>query len=128
MMIEVEVPIPLRTGRGKYKAAQAELARIDADLRFVRDRIALEIRDAHSELAAAYQRAQLAEQQVDLARALADAELRQFELGAGDLLLVNLRELAVATARREQVEALAAFFVAEARLDVALGLPVQRRS
>src|SRR5690606_35506177 len=35
MMIEVEVPIPLRTGRGKYKAAQAELARIDADLRFV---------------------------------------------------------------------------------------------
>lgn len=127
-MIELEVPIPLRTGRGNYKAAQAELARIDADLRFVRDRIALEIRDAHSELAAAYQRAQLAEQQVDLARALADAELRQFELGAGDLLLVNLRELAVATARREQVEALAAFFVAEARLDVALGLPVQRRS
>jgi cobalt-zinc-cadmium efflux system outer membrane protein len=120
-LVEIEIPIPLRRGRGRYQAARAELRRFEAELRFARDRVAMEVRDAHSELAAAYQRARLAAEQVELARALAEAELRRFELGAGDLLRVNLRELALTTAQREQVEALAAFFVARARLDVARG-------
>jgi outer membrane protein TolC len=125
-MLEIEVPIPMRAARGRYQTARAELAKVDAQLRLARDRVATEVRDAHSELAATYQRAQLTGEQVELARKLAEAQLRQFELGAGDLLLVNLRELAVATARREHIEALAAFFVAQARLDVALGFTVDR--
>ncbi|PRP92949.1 Outer membrane efflux protein [Enhygromyxa salina] len=125
-MVEIEVPIPLRKARGQLQAARAELGQIDAKLRFARDRVAVDVRDAHSALAAAYQRAQLAREQVDLAQTLARAELRRFELGAGDLLLVNLRELATATAAREQVEALADYFVAKAQLDVAMGLQVER--
>jgi outer membrane protein, heavy metal efflux system len=123
--IEIEIPIPMRRARGQLQAARADVGRIDAELRFARERIAVDIRDAHSEVAAAFQRARLANEQVDLAHTLARAEMRRLELGAGDLLLVNLRELAATTAEREELQALAAFFIAEARLDVALGQPVQ---
>ncbi|PRQ04793.1 TolC family protein [Enhygromyxa salina] len=120
-MIEIQIPIPLRGARGKLQAARAELGGIDAELRFARDQVAVDVRDAHSAVAAAYQQAQLADEQVELAQTLASAELRRFSLGAGDLLLVNLRELAAATAAREQVEALAAYFIAKAQLEVAQG-------
>lgn len=120
-MIEIEIPIPLRKARGQLQTARAELGGIEAELRFARDQIAVDVHDAHSAVAAAYQKARLAGEQVELAKTLARAELRRFSLGAGDLLLVNLRELATATAAREQVEALAAYFAAQAKLDVALG-------
>lgn len=124
-VVEFEIPIPLRKARGQLQAARAEVGRIDAELRFARDRVAVDVRDAHSAVAAAFQRARLAGEQVELARELARAELRRFNLGAGDLLLVNLRELATATAAREEVDALANYFVATAQLDVATGRPVQ---
>ncbi|KIG18260.1 Outer membrane component of multidrug efflux pump [Enhygromyxa salina] len=120
-MIEIQVPIPLRKARGQLQTARAELSSIDAQLRFARDRVAVDVRDAHSAVAAAYQKARLADEQVELAQTLAHAELRRFTLGDGDLLLVNLRELAVATAAREQVEALAALMIAQAQLQVAQG-------
>lgn len=120
-VVELEVPIPLRKGRGTLAAARAELAAVDAQLRFLRDTIAVGVLDAHSALAAAYQRARLAKEQVSLAQTLASAELRRFELGAGDLLLVNLRELAAAKAASEYVEALAAYWAAMAKLEVARG-------
>src|SRR5690606_23375510 len=124
-VLEIEIPIPLRQARGRLQTARAELRRVDAELRFAADQIAVEVRDAHSAVTAAFLRARLAGEQVELARELARAELRRFNLGAGDLLLVNLRELATATAEREQVEALAAYFVAMADLHVALGLSVR---
>lgn len=124
-VLEVEIPIPLRQARGRLQTARADLRQVDAELRFATDRVAVEVRDAHSAVAAAFQRARLAGEQVELARELARAELRRFNLGAGDLLLVNLREVATATAAREEIEALAAYFVAMAKLHVALGLPVQ---
>lgn len=122
--LELEIPIPLRQARGRIRSADAELGRVDAELRLLDDQIALEVLDAHSALAAAYQRARLAGEQLALAESLADAELRRFSLGAGDLLLVNLRELATADAAAEQVQAVADFFIAKAELDVARGLNV----
>jgi cobalt-zinc-cadmium efflux system outer membrane protein len=119
--IEVEVPIPLRQARGRIRTAEAELGRIDAELRLLDDQIANEVLDAHSAVAAAYQRAKLAEEQVELVEVLAESEYRRFILGDGDLLLVNLRELAVADAGSERVDAVAEFFIARAWLDVARG-------
>jgi len=120
-MLELELPIPLRKGRGSFAAARADLASVEAQLRFIRDSIAVGVRDAHSAVAAAYQRARLAGEQVDLAQTLAEAELRRFQLGAGDLLLVNLRELAAAKAASERVEAIATYWSAVAKLEVARG-------
>lgn len=124
-VVELEIPLLLRKGRGALAAARAELASIDAELRFARDVIAVEVRDAHSAVSAAFQRARLASEQVELARTLARAELRRFELGAGDLLLVNLRELTTAAAARERAEALAAYWIAKAKLEVARGQRVE---
>jgi cobalt-zinc-cadmium efflux system outer membrane protein len=123
--IELELPIPLRQARGRMRAAEAELGRIDEELRLLEDQIANDVLDAHSAVAAAYQRAKLAEEQVALVEALAAAEYRRFTLGDGDLLLVNLRELAAADATSERVDAIAEFFIAKARLEVARGESVQ---
>jgi outer membrane protein TolC len=119
--IELEIPIPLRQARGRMRAAEAELGRIDEELRLLEDRIGVEVLDAHSAVSAAYQRAKLAEEQVTLVETLAAAEYRRFTLGDGDLLLVNLRELAAADATSERVDAIAEFFIAKARLEVARG-------
>ena len=123
--IEIELPIPLRKARGQLQVARSELRRIDAELSFAADQIAVHVRDAHSAVAAAFAKARLAGEQVELARKLAAAELRRFNLGDGDLLLVNLRELATVTAARAQLDALAGYFVAKAQLDVARGQAVQ---
>ena len=120
--IEVELPIPMRKARGRVQGARAEVGRIQADLRYVTQAVTVDVRDAHTELAASFQRARLAGEQVDLARAVAEAELRRFDLGAGDLLLVNLREVSAADAASSEVDALASYHVAIAALRVALGL------
>lgn len=119
--VELEIPIPLRQARGRVQMASAERGRVDAELRLLDDQIAVEVLDARSAVLAAYQRARLASEQVALAEALAEAEYRRFTLGAGDLLLVNLRELATADAAGEHVTAVAEYFIAKAELEVAKG-------
>jgi cobalt-zinc-cadmium efflux system outer membrane protein len=119
--VEIEIPIPLRQARGRVQTADAEVGRIDADLRLLDDQIVVEVLDARSAVTAAHRRARLAGEQVALAERLAEAEYRSFELGAGDLLLVNLRELASADAAAEHVQAVADFFIAQAELEVAKG-------
>lgn len=123
--VEIEIPIPLRKARGQLQLARAELGRLGAELRLLENQIAVDVLDAHSAVTAAYQRALLAGEQVALAEALARAELDRFQLGAGDLLLVNLRELATADAASDAVEAVADYFIAKAQLEVATGQGVQ---
>lgn len=53
-----------------------------------------EVRDAFSALSAAYQRARLLREEIDVTRQLETAERVRFELGEGTLFLVNLREQA----------------------------------
>lgn len=119
--VELEIPIPLRQARGRVQAASAERGRLDAELRLLDDQIAVEVLDARSAVLAAYQRARLAAEQVSLAEGLAEAEYLRFTHGAGDLLLVNLRELATADAAGEHVVAVAEYFIAKAELEVAKG-------
>lgn len=119
--LNVAVPIPLRAARGQVRSAEAARGMIGADLRLLDDRIAVEVADAHVAVQAAYQQALLASGQVDLTKQLARAEVERFELGDGDLLLVNLRELAIADAASGEVTAVADYFIAKAHLEVAKG-------
>lgn len=120
-----EVPIPLRTARGQLERTRAAADIVAAELRLLDDTIAVEIRGGHQALVAAYRRARLANQEVALTRQLAAAEYRKFQLGAGDLILVNLREVASADAANNEVQAVSDYFVAKARLEAALGRGVQ---
>lgn len=120
-----EVPIPLRTARGQLERTRAAADVVAAELRLLDDTIAVEIRGGYQALVAAYRRARLANQEVELTRQLAAAEYRKFQLGAGDLILVNLREVASADAANNEVQAVRDYFVAKARLEAALGQGVQ---
>jgi cobalt-zinc-cadmium efflux system outer membrane protein len=126
--LTVSVPIPLRAARGQVQSAEAARGMIGADIRLLENQIAVEVTDAHIAVEAAYQQALLASSQVGLTIELAQAELERFELGDGDLLLVNLRELAIADAASGEVLAVTDYFIAKATLEVAKGegvLPVE---
>lgn len=121
MWLNVAVPIPLRAARGQVQSSEAARAVIGADMRLLDNQIAVEVTDAHIALEAAYQQALLASGQVGLTKELAQAELKRFELGDGDLMLVNLRELAIADAASGEVTAVTDYFIAKAHLEVAKG-------
>jgi len=120
--VSIEVPLPLRTARGKLRRAEAERARLTADLRWTTDGVAVELRDAHSALVAAHARVRLAREQLDVAHALEQAERRRFELGDSTLLFVNLREQAAADAASQELDALTDYHRAAVDLRVAAGL------
>lgn len=125
MALVFEIPIPLRAARGQLEATRAGAEIVAAELRLLDNTIAVEVREGHLALVAAYRRARLANQEVELTRQLATAEYRKFQLGAGDLILVNLREVASADAANNEVQAETDYFVAKARLEGALGTGVQ---
>jgi len=115
------IPIPLRKARGELKVARAELAGVDAKLRGTRDKVEADVRKAHVALVAAHRTWDLARRQVEAAETLAEAERRRFREGASDLVVVNLRELAVASAQSSVVDAAADYQRAHASFRVATG-------
>ncbi len=117
----VELALPLRQARGEYRAARARAGRVDAKRRSLRDRIEAEVRDAFVAVEAAEQRVYLAQEQLDVARTLADAERDLLRQGSSDLLAVNLRELAVADAATSEIRALADYHRAQADLVATVG-------
>lgn len=120
--VSLEIPLALRGARGKLRRAEAELARIDAELRMAQDVVALELRDAHSALVAAHARVGLARELLAAAHQLEQAERSRFRLGDSTLLLVNLREQAATDAALQELEALGEYHRATVDLRAAAGL------
>lgn len=119
----LELPIPLRKARGQLATADAELSRVKAERRLLGDEVAVELRAADIALRAALEQLRLAERQAELAERVAVAERRRLELGATNVLTVNLREQAAADAAQKSIEAAVRSHVAHAEHRVAQGLP-----
>ncbi|MGE0784271.1 MAG: TolC family protein [Sandaracinaceae bacterium] len=117
----VSFPLQFREARGGIDRARADLASLREEARLMRDRIATEVQDAHSAVIAAEQRLDAARESVRVADAVTRAERRRFELGATQLLFVNLREQALAAAEAELVDAEASLALAHAAWDAARG-------
>ncbi|MCB9741363.1 MAG: TolC family protein [Alphaproteobacteria bacterium] len=117
-----EVPLQRREAAGKLATAQAEIQRAEAELRWLEDRIAADVEQAAAAVDYEWQRWQAAQEAVELARQLEEAEQRRFELGATDLLTVYLREQAFADSVRAEVEAWLEVQAAVATLRAALGV------
>ncbi len=103
----LDIPILNRVQTGREQAAEASISKTEEQKRFARDRIVADVRAALVTIDASRERAAMARREVVVATQLAQAELRRFELGEGNLLLVNLREQANAEAAIREVDALA---------------------
>lgn len=117
--VSFEMPLLNRAAQGRARAAEAALARVEAQQQLARDRVSVELRDAASALAAAFERVRVAREELTVARALVQGERQRFEAGDATLLVLNLREQAAAEASLREVEALADWSRARADYDAA---------
>jgi len=105
----LDIPILNRVQTGRVQTAEATIAKTEEQKRFARDRIVADVRGTLVTIEASLQRASMAQKEVLVATQLAGGELRRFELGESNLLLVNLREQASAEAAIRQIDAQADF-------------------
>ncbi len=105
--VTLRSPFQRRKAKGMVALQEAKLTQLDQKLRFARNRIEVEVRDAASALEAALQRLELSRAELEVAQRLAQAERERFELGDSTLFIVNLRELSAAGARLKVLTALA---------------------
>jgi outer membrane protein TolC len=123
-----ELPLQRRKAYGKLEQAKAKLAVIEAEIRFTRDRILLDVQDAANALRASYNTLTLVRREVETARTLEDAERARFDLGDSSQFFVNQRELATADAALREVKSLADYFKARAEYDAATGRLLNRQT
>lgn len=105
--VKLTVPLPFRTERGRTGVARARLAEKQAELQLLEDQLGARTRDAASAVRAAQERAGLVEEAVETAAELAEGERRRFEVGASNLIFVNLREQQAAMARIQYIDIVA---------------------
>jgi len=108
--IEFRLPLQRSEAKGRIAEVNAQLEQLINDERFARDRIAAEVRDAASALAAAHEQIQQARLNASLAAELQAAEAERLRRGASDLLALQLREQAAFDAKVTEVDALAEYF------------------
>ncbi len=118
----LDVPLLYRAPLGRMQSARAALAKLDAQLRLARDRVAMELEDARSAHETARARITLARKEVQVALRLETGERTRFELGDGSLLFVNLREQASGEAQLREIDALLDAHRALASLRLALAI------
>lgn len=119
----VDVPILTRVQDGRVRAAEASYAKLSEQQRFARDRVVADVRDAASAVDQAQERIAAARREIATARQLVAAEMQRFELGEGTLLLVNLREQALAEAQQREIDALSDYQKALANQRAAVAAP-----
>ncbi len=102
-----EMPVLLRGARGRQQAVVAATTKARASLALLDDRIGLEVVDSVQALAAAEERLAMTATEIEAANAVADGEHQRFEAGDSTLLMVNLREVALAEAELAAVDAAA---------------------
>jgi outer membrane protein, heavy metal efflux system len=124
--VTLSVPLLQRRARGKRDAADAKLAAAEQRSAFARDRVRADVQDALSQLRAAEERVEVAQQGAAASRQVADGERERFELGATTVLFVNIREQAAADAQNHLIDALQDVGLARVRLTTAMGRQLSR--
>ena len=97
-----------------------------AELQFLEDQLRARTRDAASGVRAAQERVGLAAGVVKTASKLAEGERRRFEVGASNLVFVNLREQQAAEAQIRLIEATATAEIEKTRWEVTTEVQCRR--
>ena len=121
--LNFDFPLQQRVAKGRAQTAGANLRRLKWEEQMAENQISAEIQDVLSKLTAARNRLTLSKEQHKTALQLEEGEQARFELGASNILFVNLREIASGDAALQALEAANNLFKAHADFLVALGVP-----
>jgi cobalt-zinc-cadmium efflux system outer membrane protein len=103
--LKLEIPLLLRSGRGRFASVTAQEARVQAQLGLARDRLRVGIDDSNQAIQASFRRFTMAQEEAELALKVEEAERVRFRHGDSNILMVNLREQATADARVRMIDA-----------------------
>jgi len=106
VMLNIEVPIQYERGLGRRQSGRSKLAQVKTQQGFVRDKIKAESQTLTLEVNSFAEIFDVTKNEVELARTLAKAEMRKFQRGASDLILVNIREENLAEAQIKNLKSL----------------------
>ena len=120
--VTLSVPVQRRKARGKATALRATARAVELELRYQRDAIEVEVRQAWLEFDAALAASALARIAASGAETMATTEREQLGIGQSNILTVNLREEAAAGAQEKVIETTLGVFWALARLRAAVGI------
>ncbi len=126
--LQVNVPLQRRKAIGKIQSIEAKLAQLSVKIGFTQDKISTDVQNVYAAMLAAFNRIKRAEESLELARTMEQAERRKFDLGESNLLLVNLRELATAGAARNVLKSQLDYFQARADYHAAMAFNVNLES
>lgn len=102
----LDIPLRTRKADGRAQAADARFIQYEIQLRYTKDKIALEVRDAAAGTDAAAARLGLARRELELAQQLEQAERQRFDMGDSNILFVNIREQATFDAATRELDTL----------------------
>jgi cobalt-zinc-cadmium efflux system outer membrane protein len=125
--LNFDLPLQRRAARGREDAAEARLSQIDQRVRFQKDQIGAEVRDAVSAVRAAYERTVVLANEVRVTKEVENAERERYELGDSNLFTLNLREIATVDAQVREVNALADYYRAFALYELSIAQALTSR-
>ena len=119
--ITVEIPIKNRSGQADYARASIAKRQLERNLKALEQRIALEVRNAHTQLEMNRARIEATQKARELAEKNLDAEQKKFQLGTSTIRFVLEEQRNLAVAQSNELRALVDFTKSKNDLDKAMG-------
>ena len=119
--VMLEIPLRTRKADGRAAAAEARFTSYHLQLRYTKDKITNEVRDAAAGTDAAASRLALARRELELARALEQAEKLRFDMGDSTILFVNIREQTTFDAATKELDTILEQYKALAQYRAVIG-------
>ena len=119
--ISVEIPLSNRSRRADYARASVARRQSEKRLRAVEQQIALEVRNAHTQLEMNRARIEATQKARELAERNLEAEQKKFQLGTSQIRFVLEEQVRLAEAQTNEVNAQVSFTKAKRDLDRAMG-------
>lgn len=118
-----ELPLLLRTPRGRLSAVHAQQEKLSLIRDLTRDRIKTQIMDLSQSITAALNRIHYTHQEVELSQKLEEAERKRFLHGDSSLLIINIREQTTRDAMNKEIDALSDYFKSKAEYETFIQPP-----
>jgi outer membrane protein TolC len=123
--ISVEVPIKNRSGQADYARSAVAKRQAERFLKALEQRIALEVRTAHTQLEMNRARIDAAQKARELAEKNLDAEQKKYQLGTSAIRFVLEEQSNLAIAQSNELRAMVDFTKSKNDLDKAMGKTLQ---